>query len=243
MQLKGRTALVTGAGKRVGRAIALRLAQAGCDVAVHFNRSANEAADTVEKCRRLGARAESFAANLADHAAARSLAASVTRSFGRLDILVNNASVFEPQTLEDFSIESWNRDFAVHVTAAMVLAHEARAALRAGGGRIVNLCDAATGRPWPSHLSYSVSKGALETLTRVLARAFAPEVNVVGIAPGVADWPEQYDDSLRAKLTERIPLKRPGSPEDIANAVHFVLAEGDYITGAILPIDGGRQLV
>ncbi len=243
MQLKGRTALVTGAGKRVGRAIAVRLAQAGCDVAVHFNRSAKEAADTVGQCRRMGVRAESFKADLADHAAARELAMNVLKVFGRLDILVNNASVFEPQSLEDFSIEAWNRDFAVHVTAAMVLAHEARTTLRAARGRIINLCDAATGRPWPSHLGYSVSKGALETLTRVLARAFAPEVNVVGIAPGVADWPESYDAALRARLTERIPLNRAGSPEDIASAVHFVLAEGDYITGAILPIDGGRQLV
>lgn len=243
MQLKGRAALVTGAGKRVGRAIALRLAQAGCDVAVHFHSSAKEAAETVAQCKKLGVRAESFAADLADATAARGLATAVVKNFRRLDILVNNASVFEPQSLEDFSIDAWNRDFAVHVTAAMVLAHEARAALRAGGGRIINLCDAASGRPWPSHLGYSVSKGALETLTRVLARAFAPEVNVVGIAPGVADWPDHYDESLRAKLTERIPLGRAGRPEDIAAAVHFLLADGDYITGAIIPIDGGRQLV
>lgn len=243
MQLKGRTALVTGAGKRVGRAIALRLAQAGCDVAVHFNRSATEAADTAEQCRKLGARAELFPADLSDHAAARALASAVIEKFSRLDILINNASVFEPQSLEDFSVEAWNRDFAVHVTAAMVLAHEARTALRAAGGRIINMCDAATRRPWHSHIGYSVSKGALETLTRVLARAFAPEVNVVGIAPGVADWPEQYDEALRAKLTERIPLKRAGTPEEIAGLVHFLLSEGDFITGAIIPIDGGRQLV
>jgi NAD(P)-dependent dehydrogenase (short-subunit alcohol dehydrogenase family) len=242
MSLAGRVALVTGAGRRVGRAIALRLARARCDVAVHYNRSQKEAIETIATSRGLGVRAECYAADLASHAACRALVQQVHAAFGRLDVLINNASVFEPQSLDDFSIDAWERDFAVHVTAPMVLAHEARAALRASGGRIVNLCDAATARPWPTHLSYSVSKGALETLTRVLARAFAPEVNVVGIAPGVAEWPEAYDEALRAKLTERIPLKRAGTAEDIASAVHFVLADGDYITGAIIPVDGGRQL-
>src|SRR4030095_16713195 len=107
--------------------------------------------------------------------------------------------LFQPMDLDHFSVEQWDRHLRVNVTAPMVLAHEARAALRAARGRVITLCDAAPSRPWPSHIAYVVSKGALDTLTQVLARAFAPEVNVVGIAPGVAEWPEDYDAETRAK--------------------------------------------
>jgi len=124
-----------------------------------------------------------------------------------------------------------------------VLAHAARDALRQARGRIVNLSDAATARFWPDHVAYIVSKAALDALTGVLARALAPEVNVVGVAPGVAAWPEHYDQATRDRLTARVPLQRAGGPEDIAAAVHFLLTEGDYITGVVLPVDGGRRLV
>jgi pteridine reductase len=146
-------------------------------------------------------------------------------------------------TLEQFTVADWERTLRINLTAPMVLAHAARDALRQAGGRIINLCDAAIRRPWRGHLAYIVSKGALETLTQVLARAFAPEVNVAGVAPGVAAWPDEYDQATRQQLTARIPLRRPGSPDDIAAAVHFLLRDGDYITGAVLPVDGGRHLV
>lgn len=243
MELKGRTALVTGAGRRVGKAIALRLARTGCDVAIHYNRSADEAGVVAVECQRLGVRSVAMAADLEDPNACRTLVAQVLAQFGRLDVLVNNASLFEPMDVDHFSILQWERHLRVNVTAPMVLVHEARAALRVSKGRVINLCDAANGRPWPSHIAYVVSKSALDTLTQALARALAPHVNVVGIAPGVAEWPENYDAETRAKLTARIPLGRAGTPEEIAAAVHFVLSEGDYITGAIIPIDGGRRLV
>jgi pteridine reductase len=243
MDLKNRTALITGAGRRVGRAIALRLARAGCDVAIHYNRSADDAAVVASDCQKLGVRAVAMSADLEDPNACRTLIAQVLAQFGRLDILINNASLFGPMDLDHFSQEQWDRHMRVNLTAPMVLAFEARAALRAAKGRIVNLCDAATSRPWPSHIAYVVSKGALDTLTQVLARAFAPDVNVVGIAPGVAEWPDDYDPETRARLTARIPLGRAGTPEEIAAAIQFVLADGDYITGAIIPIDGGRRLV
>lgn len=242
MELDGRVVLVTGGSRRIGRAIALRLAQAGCRLGVHYFERRDAAAETTAACRGVGPDADIFAADLADPAAAAGLVADVLSRFGRLDVLVNNASVFAPMDLESFSAEAWERTLRVNVTAPMVLAHAARAALCDADGRIVNLCDAATGRPWPDHLAYMVSKGALETLTRVLARALAPGVNVVGIAPGVAAWPEHYDGQTRTRLTARIPLRRAGTPEDIAAAVHFVLREGDYITGAIIPVDGGRHV-
>ncbi len=243
MELADRVVLVTGAGRRVGRAIAVRLAAAGCRIAVHYRGSASDAAQTVEQCRTIGAEAEAFQADLADLTVAADLVRQVLDRFGRFDVLVNNASVFAPMTLEQFTVADWERTLRINLTAPMVLAHAARDALRQTRGRIINLCDAAIHRPWRGHLAYIVSKGALETLTEVLARAFAPDVNVAGVAPGVAAWPDDYDPATRDRLTARIPLQRAGNPEDIAAAVHFLLREGDYITGAVLPVDGGRHLV
>lgn len=234
---------MTGAAKRVGRAIALRLARAGCDVAVHFGKSAGEAAETVRLCHEHGVSAETFAADLSDADATGGLVRGVFQRFGRLDILVNNASTFERMTLDTFDLAAWDRTMRVNLTAPLLLSHAAAPALRTARGRIINLCDAAAERPWPDHLAYIVSKGALDTLTRALARAFAPDVNVVGVAPGVAEWPPDYDQATRERLTARIPLRRAGMPEDIAAAVHFLLAEGDYITGAVIPVDGGRRVV
>jgi pteridine reductase len=243
MELEGRVVLVTGAARRVGRALALRLAEAGCHVAVHYRRSAEQAAATAAACRAPGVQAEAFHADLSEPTAAVRLIRDILERFERLDVLVNNAAVFEPMSIAEFDLAAWERALRVNLTAPMVLTHAAREALRHAGGRVINLCDAAVGQPWPDHLAYVVSKGALETLTRALARALAPEVNVVGIAPGIAAWPESYDDETRARLTAKIPLGRSGTPAEIAATVHFVLSEGDYITGAILPIDGGRSLV
>ncbi len=242
MNLAGRVALITGAARRLGQAISLRLAESGVSMAVHHHTSSDEADATVRLCRERGVAAESFACDLADSVATAALVPSVLARFGRLDILINNASRFTPQRIDDFSVEEWNRTLAINTTAPMILAHAARAALRQNGGRIVNLCDAATSHPWPGHLAYIVSKGALDTLTMALARAMAPEVNVVGVAPGIAEFPPDYDAASRARLIERIPLKRAGTPEDIAASVHFLLEKGDFITGTIVNVDGGRSI-
>lgn len=242
MKIEGRVALVTGAARRIGRAIAERLAQNGCHSALHYLNSAAEARAAAEACRAYGVEAETFCADLQDPAAAARLVEDVLRRFGRLDVLINNASVFEPMTLEAFSVADWERVLRINLTAPLVLTHAARHALQAAGGRVVNLCDAATGQPWPGHLAYIVSKGALDTLTRALAKALAPAVNVVGVAPGVAAWPQHYDPQIRERLTAKIPLRRAGAAEDIAATVLFLLRDGDYITGAIVPVDGGRHL-
>jgi pteridine reductase len=242
MELHDRVVLVTGAARRVGRAIALRMAEAGATIAVHCRQSAHEAALTAEHCRAAGGRAEVFTADLADPAAAVRLVQDVEDRFGRLDVLVNNAATFDSMSLDAFRLEDWDRTLRVNLTAPLLLSYAARKALRAAHGRVVNLCDSATAQPSPERLAYVVSKGALETLTRVLARALAPEVNVVGIAPGVAAWPEDYDQPTRDRLTRPIPLQRAGTPADIAATVHFLLREGDYITGAIVAVDGGRSL-
>lgn len=242
MNLQDRVALVTGGARRVGRAVALGLARAGASVAVHYRSSAQDADATAAECRALGVAAEVFPADLADAAACAALVERVVERFGRLDVLVNNASEFEPMSLDDFRVADWDRTLRVNLTAPVVLAHAARAELRSNHGRIVNLCDALTARPPGSHLAYIASKGALDTLTRALARALAPEVNVVGVAPGVADWPPHYSAQLRQRITERIPLRRAGTPEDIAAAVVYLATAGDYITGTVLAVDGGFSL-
>lgn len=242
MELEERVILVTGAARRVGRAIALRLARAGCRLAVHYRHSADEAAATAGACSATGGAAAAFPANLEDPAAAAGLVRDVLARFGRLDVLVNNAAVFTGMRLEDFDLAEWERTLRVNLTAPLVLTQAAAAALREVRGRVVNVCDAAAAQAWRTHLAYGVSKAGLEALTRALARALAPEVNVVGVAPGIVDWPEHYDEQERSRLTARIPLRRAGRPADVAEAVHFLLRDGDYITGAILPIDGGRRL-
>lgn len=243
MDLEGRVVLVTGAARRVGRAIALRFAHAGCGVAVHYLSSGEEAEQTAAQCRALGVAAETFRADLGDRAATAGLVPDVLARLGRLDVLVNNASVFKPMSLDTFSPADWEATLRVNVTAPMILAHAARAALEQAGGRIINLADAAITHPRPEYLAYVVSKAALEMLTRVLARALAPRVNVVGIAPGVAVFPEHYDAQRRARLTSKIPLQRAGTEEEVANLAEFLARAGDYITGAVIPVDGGRQLV
>lgn len=243
MDLTDRVALVTGAARRVGRAIALRLAAAGCRVAVQYHASAAAAAETATACGAANGRARTFEADLCDAEAAAELVQRVVAWGGRLDVLINNASVFEDMTIDSFTLAEWDRTLRVNLTAPLLLAHAGRHELRKARGRVVNLCDAAIERPWPNHLAYVVSKGGLVTLTRVLARALAPDVNVVGVAPGVAAWPENYGDEFRERLTRKIPLQRAGAPEDIAAAVDYLLRDGDYVTGAVLPVDGGRHVV
>lgn len=242
MNLDRRAALVTGAGRRVGRAIALRLAAAGCRIAVHYHHSASDAAETVRLCRGVGVEAEAFQADLGESASIEPLVESVCARFGRLDFLVNNASVFEEMTLETFDLAAWDGCLRVNLTAPLLLTRAAAPQLRRNNGSVINLCDISTARPWPDHLAYMASKGGLETLTLALAKALAPDVCVVGIAPGVAAWPENYDQAMRERFMQRIPLARAGTPEDIAALAHFLLAEGRYITGAIIPVDGGRRI-
>lgn len=242
MELRGRTVLISGAARRVGAAIAERLARSGCNIALHFHRSAKDAEATAAECRASGAVVELIQADLRRPSEVERVVPAAIERFGGLDILINNASTFERMSLGDFDLARWNETLQVNLTAPAMLAHAAANALRTAHGRIVNLCDVSTARPWPTHLAYSISKAGLETLTRALAREFAPNVNVVGVAPGVAAWPDDYGAEQRDRLIAKIPLRRAGSPADIASAIEFVLRDGDYMTGVIIPVDGGRSI-
>jgi pteridine reductase len=242
-------ALVTGGARRVGRAIALALADAGYDIALHFRSSRKEAKNTAALIEDRGRCCALLAADLADESSWEPLVVESVAACGRLDVLVNNASEFDPRppgrraSERAFNAAEWERMFRVNTTAPAALCHYARSHLAAGGrGRIINLCDIAAERPWPGHLSYCCSKAALVTLTRGLARLYAPDITVNGISPGIAEFPSEYPAPLRRKLIGEVPLKRAGTPAEVAALARFLAAEGDYITGQIIAIDGGRSL-
>ena len=243
MNLSGKVALVTGGAKRIGRATALELARRGCDVAIHYHTSRADAEQTAADIRALGRRAMLLCANLADPTAARALPGQVAAELGRLDVLINNASMFEEMSLESFTVEHWNCTLAVNLTAPMVLSHAAFPLLRASrAGRIVNLSDISAERPWTSHLGYCVSKAALSCLTVALASAMAPDVYVNAVALGVALFPENYTEARKKEVIRNIPALRPGTIEEVAATICFLVDGSDYITGAVLACDGGRSL-
>lgn len=244
MNLDGKTAIVTGAAKRVGRAIATELARCGCNVVVHHLRSGDEAIELAEQIRRLSRGCETVQADLADPDAWQGIINVAVNAFGRIDVLINNASNFDEMRLPEFTVESWDRILRVNLTSVAGLCHHAAPHLQqANPGKIVNLTDISADRPWSSHLAYCVSKAGVVNLTRSLAKALAPNVQVNAVSPGIAQFPESYDDDLKKTLIDKVPLKRPGTPDDIANCVRYLCADGDYITGQIINVDGGRSVV
>jgi NAD(P)-dependent dehydrogenase (short-subunit alcohol dehydrogenase family) len=239
----GRVALVTGAGVRVGRAIALELAAAGCDVAVHHRRSAAAAREVCGQARDLGVRAEAVSADLASAASIEEMFGEIRRLFGRLDILVNSAAVFRRTPVDTLTEE----DFDFHVSANLkgpylCCIHAVRLMREAGGGSIVNIADVAAERPFASHVPYCVSKAGLVMLTRSLAKGLAPAIRVNAVAPGTVLFRDDETREQRDHVVRRIPLGRIGTPEDVARAVRFLCMEAPHVTGAVLPVDGGRGL-
>lgn len=231
-------ALVTGAARRIGRVIALDLAAHGWDVAVHHRASAEEAAQTADQVRALGAAAEVFAADLADEAACNALVPAVVARLGGIAAVVHNASLFEHDEVASFRYATLERHWRANTAPAIVLA---RALHAAGGGAVVNLLDQKLWNPNPDHLSYTLSKAALETATTMLAMALAPTVRVCGVAPGVT-LPSGDMDAAEFAASHRLtPLGRSSTPEDVARAVRFVL-ESPAITGTTLLVDGGQHL-
>jgi pteridine reductase len=243
VEIRGKVALVTGSGRRVGRAIATALASRGCHLVLHYRTAAAEARALAAEAARLGVKAVPAGADLADPAAAAPLVRAAEEAFGRLDILVNNAAIFPRTPLGEVTAEAWDAILAVNLRAPFLLAQAAAPLmLRGGGGRIVNLADISAERPFPGYIPYCVSKAGLIALTRGLARALAPDVLVNAIAPGTVLWPEDYPVEARERELRRTPLQRTGTPEDVARAVLFLLEGADFVTGQVLALDGGRSL-
>jgi NAD(P)-dependent dehydrogenase (short-subunit alcohol dehydrogenase family) len=243
MSPAGRIVLVTGAARRLGRAIAEDLAARGAHVAVHYRSSSAEAADVVAGIRARGGRAEAFAADLADGDAVDALAAAVTDRLGPVDVLVNNASVYLRTPLATLDAATWERVLTVNLTAPYRLALTLGRAMRArGAGKIVNLTDVGAERPPLDYLPYAVSKAGLSALTRGLARELAPEVQVNAVAPGPVLEPIDATPATAAAILARTPLGRFGTAADVAAAVRFLIEGSDFVTGTTVVVDGGRAL-
>jgi pteridine reductase len=230
MVLSGKTALVTGGARRVGRAIVEELARAGCRVVIHYNGSADDAL----ALQRSLPGSLVVQADLRDRAAAAHLVASA----GALDILVNSAAGYARTPLSTLADDAWDDMLALNLAAPMRLMREAA---RAGVSSIVNIVDVAAWQPWANWSAYATSKAALLHLSRCLALELAPRTRVNCVAPGTVIFPDDWDEARRAQQLAKVPLGRGGAPSDVARAVRF-LCEEDYLTGACIPVDGGAGL-
>ncbi|HEV7301041.1 MAG TPA: SDR family oxidoreductase [Tepidisphaeraceae bacterium] len=237
-------ALVTGGAKRVGRAIVERLAAEGFNIAFTYHGSTAAAAELVATLTNHGTTALAIQCDLTDpDPATAEIATRITAHFARLDVLVNNASLYEPSDLSHATLAQLRRFQAIHVESPLLLCQRLAALLRAGdGGHIINMVDVLAERPWPQYLAYCTTKAALVNLTLGLARELAPQVTVNGIAPGVVEWPPGYPEDEKQKYLQRVPLARPGTSTDVAELIAFLVTRGTYITGQIIRLDGGRML-
>jgi len=240
-KLSGRVALVTGAAKRLGRVVALRLAQEGADVAVHYGKSAKEAGEFVEEIGKLGQRAAAFPAELTDIAVIRKLVGDVVGHFGRLDILVNSAANFLETKFAETSEATWDASLDTNLKAPFFCAQAAAPHLaKSGRGVIINFADIGGLLGWREFLPHSISKAGVILLTRVLAKELAPAVRVNALAPGTITMPGDPPE-WEEEFKQKAPLARSGRPEEIADAVMYLLT-AEFVTGHVLVIDGGRTL-
>jgi 3-oxoacyl-[acyl-carrier protein] reductase/pteridine reductase len=238
--LLGKTALVTGAAKRIGRAIALRLAEAGADVAITYRDSQPEAECTVRELAGFDVDALAVRCNLREPEEIRQAVASTIEEFGRLDLLVNNAGAFASEALEKISVEQWDGMFATNTRAPFLIAQAAHPHLREAKGRIINIGSLGGIHPWATHGHYCTSKAALHMLSQVMAKAWAPEISVNCVAPGMIVQGEV--GAAYEHFAHKTPMQRNGSAEDVAAAVYFFATAPHFITGQLLAVDGGLGL-
>jgi NAD(P)-dependent dehydrogenase (short-subunit alcohol dehydrogenase family) len=240
-RLSGRVALVTGAAKRLGRAVALRLGKEGADVAVHYGKSAAEAHEVVAEIEKLGHRAVAFSAELTDVAAIQKLVTDVVSHFGHLEILVNDAANFLETKFGETTEQTWDASLDTNLKAPFFCSQAAAPYLaKSGHGVIINFADIGGLLGWKEFLPHSLSKAGIVMMTRILAKELAPAVRVNAIAPGTITMPGDPPE-WQADFVRRAPLHRTGRPEEIADAV-FYLITAEFMTGHVLVLDGGRTL-
>ncbi len=235
------TAVVTGAGQRLGLCIAETLLSRGCDLHLCVNRSRDGAEGVAEKARQQGRAAHVHQADLSDLEEVRRLAGAILKKSPVLDVVVHNAGLFEKVAFGDISVAHYRRMLAVNVDAPFFLSQALLPALQTGTDpSIVHITDIGSERPLSGYAHYSVSKAGLDMLSRALAVELAPTVRVNAVAPGTVMFPEDYDEKTRAQILKRIPLQREGRAEDIASAVAYLALDAPYVTGHVLRVDGGR---
>ena len=238
--LAGRSALVTGGAKRIGRAIALTLAEHGANVAITFLDSQPEAEQTVRDLAAHEVDAFAVRADLTDPEDITEAVRSIADTFSGIDILVNNAGFFESEALERLSVDQWDRMFATNTRAPFLVAQAALPHLRSATGRIINIGSLGGLHPWATHGHYCTSKAALHMLSQTMAKAWAPEVSVNSVAPGMIVQGEM--DAMYQRFAEKTPMQRNGTADDVAAAVRFFATGPHFITGQLLAVDGGLGL-
>ena len=247
--LHGKAALITGGAKRLGRASALALAEAGADVAITFRDSAREARETVVDLTALGVRAFALRCDVTEEASVRAMMKEAGRELGRIDILVNNAANYETVEFEKITVKQWDAIFASNTRGPFLVTREALPWMRRKRGKgqkieakVINMGSLGGLRPWATHAHYCSSKAALHMLTKVMAKALAPEIAVNAVAPGMIDLGEKAAAAFMRRMAKQTPMRRNGSGEEIAEAVVFFASAPQFITGQILAVDGGLGL-
>jgi NAD(P)-dependent dehydrogenase (short-subunit alcohol dehydrogenase family) len=240
--LKGKTVLITGAARRLGRASALTLARAGADVAITFRHSAREAQHTVIDLSGFGVRAVALRCDITDQKSVRSTLKEAVKELGGLDILVNNAANYETAEFEKLTLRQWDAIFASNTRGPFLVSQEALKYLRERRGKIINMGSLGGLRPWASHAHYCSSKAAVHMLTKVMAKALAPEIAVNCVAPGMIDLGEKAAAAFMRRMSKLTPAQRNGTGEEVAAAVLFFATAPHFITGQILAVDGGLGL-
>lgn len=243
MELRGKTALVTGGAARVGRAIALAFAERGANVGITYRSSEDAARETVAALQSRGVSATAVRCDQSEPAQITTALAAVDSELGPIDVLVNNASRFDKTPMGTVTLDEWDTMQAVNLRGPWLFMQALGPAMQARGeGVILNMLDISVERPYVDHLPYCAAKAGLAVLTKGLARALAPQVRVCGIAPGAIEWPDDYPESARQAYLNRTPLGRVGSAEDAAATAVFLVEGSDYLTGITIPVDGGRSL-
>ena len=249
IDLRGKVGLVTGSAHRVGRAIALEFAKHGVHQVIHYNGSADQAAQTLDEVRALGVEAIGVRTDMSKADEIAALFTTIRDHFGRLDVLVNSASIFERADFATLSLADWQRTIDINLTAPFLCTQYAAALMRAdrgnaaggAGGVIINISDNSGLKASSTYPQHSVSKAALLMLTQVSALALAPDIRVNAIVPGLVLQPPDYSDAQWEKLAQQIPLKRAGGAEDVARAAVYLASE-DYLSGTVITVDGGEHV-
>ena len=240
MKLEGKVALVTGAGHRVGRALAVALGAERMNVAVHYNKSEKEAGETVDLIAKAGGKAHSFGADLTDPESPRTLLRAVENEFGTLHVLINSAAIMKRHAFGSITTADWNETMSLNLRAPFFVS-QAAAAHMTDGGAIVNISDLAAFETWPSYIPHSISKIGIVKMTEGLARVLAPAIRVNAIAPGAVLLPDDWGETTGERLSDTTPLRRLGDPQDVVDAMLYLL-RADYVTGETIVVDGGRRI-
>jgi 3-oxoacyl-[acyl-carrier protein] reductase/pteridine reductase len=241
--LDGKAVLVTGGARRLGKAIALAMAEAGANVAVTYLASSDQAQSTIAEIEDKRARGLAVACDVRKEDSVATAVKTVLERFGGIDILVNNAGVFAGARFEDITLEQWDSVFAANVRGPFLVSKQCLPALRRAGGRIINLGSLGGEKPWVTHAHYCSSKAALHMLTRVMAKALAPEIAVNCVAPGTIDAGDGRDDpGFMTRVAQRTPMGRNGTLQDLSEAVMYFATTSHFVTGQILAVDGGLGL-